>query len=509
MKKKFMRMISMLMVLVMTLGVCVTGYADDAFTITVENSIGDKTYSAYKIFDASYDSNSDAVSYTINSESAWYSAVSEATDIFTLTETSVSGVFQVTVNNGASGEAVLEVLKNAFDEDTMTPAATGTGNGGAIELDVHESGYYFVTTTSGSVVSIDTAAPKASIVDKNQKPGEGGSDPKDPDWNGGFTKDADTESVSVGDKISYTIKSYVPTYDGESVITSYTITDTMGSGLTYDNNAVVTLIGTGLTDYEDITNFCTISLDNHILTITWDPAVIGAASGYTYPADAVITIKYTATVNEAADETDLTNNVAMEWTKNDGTTGDTDDNPEVTIYTYGFDLTKTDGTDKLDGAEFTLQKAGSSDPITFLYDENSNTYEEWDGIADGTTTATISVTGGEVNIWGLAAGTYILTETKAPDGYNLLTAPMTIEISGTDGGWTVTYEDSTSSGVFGDAVDGHGVASMAAITVVNNAGSSLPSTGGIGTTIFYVVGTILVLSAAALVVTKMRLGKAE
>ncbi len=519
---------ALLLALIMCLSMSMPAMAASDYTITVENSIGDKTYNAYKIFDAQYDGN--AVSYTIDSDSAWYEAVCIATNVFALTAYSTTGegdeavtTDHVEVRSDVSDADVIAVFENAYTDEfasTLTASATDQGNGDTLELDVGEPGYYFVTTTSGSVVSLTTAAPTATVIDKNQKPGEGGYDPKDPDWEGDFSKDADGYSYSVGDEVSYTIKSYVPTYDGDKLVGTYTITDTMGDGLTYDNDMTVKIIGTGLDDYEDITSLCTITLNEttNTLTITWSPAEIEAETGFTYPADAVVTIEYTDTVNELADDVDLTNEVVMVWTRLDPTTGEPDpDDPDpgttedkdVIVYTYGFDLKKTDGTKVLEGAQFILSdELGYA--ITFLYDEDSDTYEEWDGTTDGTTTTTITVADGEINIWGLGAGTYTLTETVAPDGYNLLDEPVKIVIDTADNGWTVIVNGTTSVGAFNsdDAeIDEHGVAVMPTVTIENNAGTELPSTGGMGTTIFYVIGAILVCGAGILLITRRRMSR--
>ncbi len=543
---------ALLLALIMCLSMSMPAMAADSYSITVENSIGGVTYTVYKVFDATYAVNDDeettGVSYTIKATDPWYSLVSAQDSPFTLTPSPDESYYVVSTN---ADETEIAIWFNSLDSDIPEGSQVGDskqGTGGFITFELEEAGYYLVVPASDSydsvAVSVDTAAPKATVVDKNQKPGEGGTDPKDPDWDGGFTKDDSTTSASIGDEIEYLIRSYVPSYDGERKVTSYTIVDTMGEGLTLDaeltdnydgtytviDGVHVEIVGTGIENGEDITDVCkiTVSYDENnetILTIYWEiedvlVAVDDEGEFLIYPADAVVRITYTDEVNEVADDEDMTNTVAMSWKwldpddpDNPGE-GSADDTPEVTVYTYGFDLKKTDGTDVLEGAQFTLQKQTTADDgttstndITFVYDTNTDTYEEWDNSAVGIITTTITVGDGEVNVWGLGAGTYILTEIVAPDGYNLLDAPVTIVIAENETGWTVTVDDGTpASGVISSSSD-HGVSSMPTVTIVNQAGTELPSTGGMGTTIFYMIGAILVCGAGILLITRRRMSR--
>ncbi len=511
MKKMIMRITGMLMVLVMTLGLCITGFANE-YSITVENSIGGKEYKAYKIFDALY--NGEAVSYSIDEDSPWYEALSGSDSVFSFTaytKTDGKTAYYVTLKAETADDAVIAALKTAFNSigGELTADASGTGNGGSLKLDLNEAGYYYVTTSSGAGVSITTAAPKATVIDKAQDPG---SDLK---------KSTDHEDYSIGDEVVYTVISYVPTYHSIYKVISYTFTDTMGEGLTY--NAIKSIVITGSGPEEDITitldpTQYTAVCENNILTISYDIADLSD-----YPADARITVTYTATVNDLADDLNMTNDVKLTWAAFDED-GNPDPGPDTTpedkteSYTFGFDLKKTDEKgDVLTGAQFTLADA-ENNLISFVYQNEGgeDTYEISDG-TDTNTTDTITVGDGNVSIWGLGEGTYTLTEIKAPDGYNLLNAPVKIVITpvedqaGIMTGWTVAVNDTEPvSGTFsstGIETDEHGIAVMPEIKVVNNAGAILPGTGGIGTTIFYIVGIILILAAAAFMITKWRLHK--
>lgn len=147
-----------------------------------------------------------------------------------------------------------------------------------------------------------------------------------------------------------------------------------------------------------------------------------------------------------------------------------------------------DGTTNklLDGAEFEL--ADGETKLSFVKDANGN-YRVAAAGEDGATT-TITVKGGKVNIYGLAGKTYTLTETKAPDGYNKLVTPETVNLT----------EGSKAHATFDADVYKDG-----GVVVKNNAGTVLPSTGGMGTTLFYVIGGGLMVAAVVLLVTKKRM----
>lgn len=160
----------------------------------------------------------------------------------------------------------------------------------------------------------------------------------------------------------------------------------------------------------------------------------------------------------------------------------------VTTKSYQFDLVKVDGTTNklLDGAEFEL--ADGETKLSFVKDTAGN-YRVAAAGEDGATT-TITVKGGKVNIYGLAGKTYTLTETKAPDGYNKLVTPETVNLA--DG-------SKTHATIVGSVYKDGGV------VVENHAGTVLPSTGGMGTTLFYVIGGGLMVAAVVLLVTKKRM----
>lgn len=263
---------------------------------------------------------------------------------------------------------------------------------------------------------------------------------------------------------------------------------------------------------------------NDIKSIDLDASTPGTQS---LTKDSIVTIEYTAVLNSKA-EIGLPgqeNKVKLEYSNNpnatgDGTTkpGDTGETPEdkVIVFTYELDTTKVDGIDntkKLENAEFKLYRMNGSTKEYVKVDANSKVAGWTDTAADATTL--ISDTNGLFKVIGLDDGTYYLEETKAPSGYNKLTNAVEVVITATtvnNQTWSSTPADALTKldvTAGGNAGTGDVATGIASINIANNKGSTLPSTGGIGTTIFYVLGGTLVVGSGVALVTKKRLGKNE
>ena len=210
-----------------------------------------------------------------------------------------------------------------------------------------------------------------------------------------------------------------------------------------------------------------------------------------------IKVVYKATVNKNAvteDVTNATTNDAYLEYSNDPSTGGTGQTNHDKVYVYDFEFTinKTDGTNPLGGAKFTLKdSAQPANTIKLIQvkagdDTNSAIYRVAEAGESNTMTNVVTPESGKVIIRGLEAGTYKLTETDAPEGYNKVEGDITVTITaeynedGTLASWKVN-EDGTNHEV----------------EVVNHAGATLPSTGGIGTVIFTVAGLVLIVAGVA------------
>ncbi len=535
MSKKISRFLSLLLAAVMTLSMAMTGLAA---TITINNSSEGEIYNAYKIFDvttATSDGETTGYSYTIDSTSPWYSVVNKATNIFTLTQAGSSTMFYVTVNAGVEDEDVIAVFTeaitydsngNAYIGDTqLTAAATAYANSnGTAQLTGLDAGYYFITTTLGSVVMIDTADATLVINEKNDVP--------TPDKK--ILEDGELVESETEDNVHTKTVTYVLYANGVKGAVNLVIHDQMSvdEGIKYefdysesslkvelvDTNDINTMtLGTGITsdyytvEYPDTPDNDkeTYPCDFHIVFNTAAEALFATCGEKSY---VMVTIDCSLDAGAAVftdDEVEIENGEKLSY----GNNGDSDWEV-VDIYEYGFEIYKyTGNTENDDGtigtplanAEFELRNE-ADELAYFIYNSTNGNYvlEAWGNAPDdgNTYTTTIKTSeDGKAHIEGLSEGTYTLTETKAPDGYNLLGSAITVTIEAgtTDEGtpdpstFTVTQD--------GTELTGH------TVSVENNSGTILPGTGGMGTTIFYIVGIVLMIGAAAFFVTRKRISK--
>ena len=462
---------SLLLVMVMVFAMTTTAFAaEDKGTIIVDNPVADQTYTAYKIFDVTYSGSN--YSYTIKTTSEWYSTVQTyaGTEGNGLTLTGVAGdktTFVVSTTDAFSAPAFANALKAAMSGKTGT---TLTADGTTVKATNLDLGYYFVTSTSGALCNLTTTDPTVTIHDKNDIP---------------FNKVDDKESVDVGEIVTYTITGKVPDYTGFTTYT-YLITDTMSEGLTFQKNVNVTVGGT------DVTSACTITYDKDNNANKFTVSI--PVKSYTIGAE--IKVTYTAVVNENA-VAKIENNAATLTYSNDPIdTSKTTTTPEdrETVYSAKVVINKyvkDSNNEKLAGAKFVLYKEVKTDDS----DTTTKYYYKWNDTAkkvEWTTSkadATVKTTdaNGAAAFDGLKDGTYYLEEVKAPAGYNLLKDPAEVVVNGA----SANAANPSSLTVTGN--------------IENSSGAELPETGGMGTTIFYVLGSVLILAAVVLLVTRKRM----
>ena len=521
------------------------------YSITVTNdntamSIIGKTYTAYKLFDVTYSGTNYA--YSIKTDNPFYSTAAAKAVLdtyFDFTDTADATVKTVTVKT-AKQDATTKTL-SADDvrklADALQPYATGTGAGSAqatsesVTIDLTEAGYYIVTGTVKptdpansdkevvSAVILDNADPTATVKPKASVPtldkkitgvAEGLTN-----VNGALLDDKGVAAVAkVGSTVSYELDSVVPDLTGYTDYT-FTFEDKLTGGLDYvENSFALTIKGTT----ENISP--TFATDKKSFTLTIPYTTLSKEA---YSKGDPIVLTYKCTVNDTALTYDYENNTAdLVYSKSpyDTTTNKT---PEKKTYVIdlNIDVDKIDGANTskhLDGAEFKLYREVTT-PAAEEGGEatTSKEYYKWDTTAKKvtwTTEANADVfttnTNGKLTqqVRGLDKGTYYLEETKAPTGYNRLKDPVQVDITVTEdaNGEKVTYS-ATYGGKAATMTNGEvdlktaqtEAQPVATGVIENNSGTELPSTGGIGTTIFYVIGAILVLGAGILLVTRRRM----
>lgn len=460
--------ISILLTLLMVVGMMSTFAFAQTGTITIENPRDNQEYTASKVFDVVYN-NSGNYSYTIADGSVWLATVQEfaATQSNGLTlESTALGVHNVKTTSDFSAAKFAAYLKskNITDDDSVK----GTLSNGKVIISVSTLGYYFVSSTSGTLCNITTTDPNAEIYDKN----EGMA----------FAKTVDKENADIGEDVTFTITGKVPSTVGYTNYV-YTISDTMSAGLTFKDDIVVKI---GNADVTASVSKNT-SVTGKTFTLNIPETVLES-----YSVGSAITVTYTATVNK--DAVSVNNNIAQLTYSNDPATNGTNDTQpvEAKVYTAAVQIDKINGTsgnnEKLPGAEFVLTKSvnGTTKYYKAIVENNKVTKVEW---VDSENNATHVTTddNGVAKFEGIKAGAYSLVETKAPAGFNVLTAPREITVSN---GTSTTELEVTNANI---------------IQIENFTGTELPSTGGIGTTIFYLIGAILVIGAGVVFVTRRRM----
>lgn len=449
--------------------------------ITINNAIPKQTYTIYKILDLeSYESKKNEQgeeigNYSYKPNKDWDSFISTAVD------SAETKYFEVD-KNGYARWNVDETKTSEFAQKALAYATTNnignkgtaTASNNTVTFDNLDLGYYLVDSSVGALCGLNTTNPTATIEEKNGVP----SVEKKIVQN---NTDVESNFANIGETINF--KTTITAQKGAQ---SYVLHDTMEKGFTFNKDVKVKVSGqtsylNSTTDYEVVEN----AEDKCTFDIKFKEEFLKTINDTTK-----IEVTYSATLNgdaEIHDNNDNTTHLTY-GEKNNTTTSTTH------TITYGINVLKYTGdtTNTLANAKFSLYDAETNGNIYKLVQKTDTTNYRLaitgeDGITEITTNNT-----GKFSIQGLKPGTYWLEETSAPKGYNKLAKRIKVVIND-DGTLIVDNKDRDENNSLINQVN-----------VENKTGTVLPSTGGAGTTMIYLVGAVLVLGSGVVLATKRR-----
>lgn len=455
-------------------------------TIKINNAIPGQTYKLYRLLDLeSYSVNEDGQkengNYSYKPTSKWKTFL-EGNGIRDVYFTFENGY--ASWKKGANVEAFAKLaIEHANKENPVikadyqqpAPTATGGQTTSTVTFDSLPLGYYLVDSSAGSLCGLDTTAKEVTIEEKNGVPSV---DKKVSNTQNGTY--GTSNNASIGDTVYF--QTIITAQPGAQ---NYVLHDKMTDGLTFNNKVEVKKGESPVA-----TSYYTLKTSDFNDDCTFE-IVFGQTFCDDLQKDEKITVTYSATLNESAV-------IAGEGNKNETwlkygennnleTTHPFTDTKTFEMHVFKFYIDKNDLTTEkgLADAKFTLSKnPNGTDPIK-LINKGSNTYRVAKKDETNTITEVITPDNGRFTIQGLGAGTYYLTEIQQPAGYNKLSGPVTVVI---DENEKVRVGESEANPV----------------KVENKTGTVLPSTGGAGTTMIYLIGAVLVLGSGVVLATKRR-----
>lgn len=517
--KKFFALI---LALVMIVAMAVPVMAADTHTITIEGPVSDTvhTYQAYQIFkgDLSEDK-------TILSNIEWGTGISDGTLLLAALKeetyfgegaanefsacTDAEGVAKVLAGHSpdsAKLDKFAEVVGKFLSTTCVESVKSTTDN--TYTISGLTDGYYLIKDKDGTLEgAVSDSYTKFMIhVVRDQSVKHKGDVPTvskevSDEKTTGYAK---YEDAGIGDTVYYKLTGTLPSNYKDYETYKYEFHDTLSAGLTF-NKIEEVYIHHADTTTTTTTDAYTVSNVGQKVEVKFDDLKKVTALG----SDQIVVI-YSAIVNENAviGSAGNENTVYLKFNNDPNGEGEGQTPEDETIvFAFELDVYKVDGADTtkmLPGAEF----------IMFVYghDQEGKEVEVYAQVTDGklsgwTTDVTqattlVSDANGKIVIKGVDARTYQLRETKAPDGYNLLEDDIVVTIHAT---YKNDKLDSLSITVDGKVQQGNASTGIVQTGILNNKGNTLPSTGGMGTTMFYTVGGLMVAAALILLVTKKRM----
>ena len=460
--------------------------------ITITNAIAGQTYKIYKLLELeSYDKDKNLYSYKPAS-AKWenFFKTGEGSSYVDINENGYV-TWKADVSTDKAAELAQKALAYAA-ENSITAADTKNATNNTVVFDNLALGYYLVESSVGALCGLTTTNNEVIIQEKNGVPSvekkvqEDSKVGKTDEWGDGNTAD-------IGQTVNFQT-----TITAQPGAQNYVLHDKMNEGLTFDISSVKVKLKKNNATTEDIVDTSKYEVKNSGLEDS-NPCTFHVVFTQEFcnslAAGDQIIVTYSATLNEKAviAGDGNTNETWLKYGENSETTHDTTTTKTFELPVFKYTM-KNNAETALADAIFTLSKnANGSDPIELVrVSEDDTTGDIYRVAKENEATGTIKTTeitttkSGKFTIKGLDADTYYLTETQQPDGYNKLSAPITVVIT-EEGNITVDTQ------------------TVNEVKVENKTGSLLPSTGGSGTTLIYILGAILVLGSSVVLITKKRM----
>jgi fimbrial isopeptide formation D2 family protein/LPXTG-motif cell wall-anchored protein len=400
----------------------------------------------------------------------------------------------------ALGDGTMTLTQLLEQHALTTPVKTVTSSAESTVIDGLAAGYYLVKDKDGTQKNTSDAyttfvvqvVGNAEVKVKSDVPTVVKKVKDTNDSTGNTTEWQDSADADINDDVQYQITGTMPDNIADYTTYKYVFTDTMSKGLTYTANSATIKIGE-----KNVTGFFkeTVITNEDGTTVTWACDNLKGIEGVTLNSGTTVVVTYSAKLNENAviGAAGNRNTVNLTYSNNpnkggEGETGKTPDDKNI-VFTYKTVVNKVDQDKKsLAGAAFKLEKKASD-----------KTYKMVKEFTAGTDTS--------FEFKGLDDGDYRLTETTTPTGYNTI-KPIEFTISATH---DETKDDPKLNGLSVDVTAGEAKftvdkdAGSLTTDIENKKGSILPSTGGRGTTMIYIIGAALVITAGVVLVMRKKM----
>lgn len=491
--KHMKRFMALFAALALVLAMAVPAFADEGTgaatpekgKITINNAVSGVTYKFYRIMEIESHTN-DSPSYTgvvYKTNTEWKDFVSDNQwkTCFKVNADDTVTVLKKEEDNGDFAKKFAEEAAKVASGKAVNYSVQATGS--KVEQEV-ELGYYLVVPDGWAdvnpvVCSLGSTNPNVTINEKNGKPTIDKKVKEGSDF-------GETNDAAIGDYVEFQLT--INVVDGTPV--NYVAHDTMSAGLTFVNKGEHSLSIKRNGETLESNNYQVVTegiKDGCAFEVKFND---DENDNSVLKTNDKVVITYWAQVNENAvvGATGNTNSAILKY----GTNGEATCNP-TTTYVWSFDVHKYTGENTaLAGAKFKVWNSDKSKTAYFKYDATAKVYKfaGWTAV-EGAVYEFTTPDDGNIAFEGLDSGTYYLEEIEAPKGYNKLNDAIK---------FTIADEKASVKGQVSYDTNSTGT-----IKVLNNAGTTLPTTGGIGTTIFYLIGGGLMVAAAVLLIAKKRM----